>query len=341
MNRFFGPLARRIDAPWKMYPIGVLFGLGFDTATEVALLVLSGTAVASGLPFYAILSLPILFAAGMSLFDTIDGCFMNFAYGWAFARPIRKVYYNITITALSVAAAFLIGTIELLGLLPSEIHLQGAFWAFMANFNINTAGFIIVGMFAITWMIALAVWRFGRIEQRWDEAAMRARQRAQFIPDEPRVRARLVQRRIGRRSSFRGASPEARGLFGGVLFPLVTHADHGGGSGHGHGLTSASDERYLVFSLCLIAIFMLFEIVFAFVGHSLALLADAGHMLTDAGALIATLATLRLARRPAFGAWTFGLKRAEVLSAQANGVTLLVVGALVTFEAIHRLMHPA
>ena len=100
-----------------MYPIGVLFGLGFDTATEVALLVLSGTAVASGLPFYAILSLPILFAAGMSLFDTIDGCFMNFAYGWAFARPIRKVYYNITITGLSVVAAFLIGTIELLGLL--------------------------------------------------------------------------------------------------------------------------------------------------------------------------------------------------------------------------------
>ena len=145
MNRFFGPLARRIDTPWKMYPIGMLFGLGFDTATEVALLVLSGTAVASGLPFYAILSLPIIFAAGMCLFDTMDGCFMNFAYGWAFARPIRKVYYNITITGLSVIVAFLIGTIELLGLLPSEINLGGSFWAFMANFNINTAGFIIVG----------------------------------------------------------------------------------------------------------------------------------------------------------------------------------------------------
>jgi high-affinity nickel-transport protein len=121
----------------------------------------------------------------MSLFDTIDGCFMNFAYGWAFARPIRKVYYNITITALSVAAAFLIGTIELLGLLPSEIHLQGAFWSFMANFNINTAGFIIVGMFAVTWLVALAIWRFGRIEQRWDEAATRARQCAEFISDGP------------------------------------------------------------------------------------------------------------------------------------------------------------
>ncbi len=98
MNRFLGPLARRVDTPWKMYPIGVLFGLGFDTATEVALLVLAGSAVVSGLPFYAILSLPILFAAGMCLFDTADGCFMNFAYDWAFARPIRKVYYNLTIT---------------------------------------------------------------------------------------------------------------------------------------------------------------------------------------------------------------------------------------------------
>jgi nickel/cobalt transporter (NiCoT) family protein len=175
MNRFFGKLANKIDTPWKIYPIGVLFGLGFDTATEVALLVLSGTAVASGLPFYAILSLPLLFAGGMSLFDTLDGCFMNFAYGWAFARPIRKVYYNITITALSVAAAFLIGTIELLGLLPSEINLRGAFWDFMANFNINTAGFIIVGMFVVTWMVALAIWRFGRVEQRWDAAAIRAR----------------------------------------------------------------------------------------------------------------------------------------------------------------------
>ena len=175
MNRFFGPLARRIDTPWKMYPIGVLFGLGFDTASEVALLVLSGTAVASGLPFYAILSLPILFAAGMCLFDTMDGCFMNFAYGWAFARPIRKVYYNITITGLSVVVAFLIGTIELLGLLPAEMSLHGSFWAFMANFNINTAGFIIVGIFVATWVVALSIWRFGHVEARWDAAALRAR----------------------------------------------------------------------------------------------------------------------------------------------------------------------
>jgi cobalt-zinc-cadmium efflux system protein len=119
------------------------------------------------------------------------------------------------------------------------------------------------------------------------------------------------------------------------------HEGHDGPPGHEHGLTAGSDERYVVLSLVLITIFLLFEITFAFVGHSLALLADAGHMLTDAGALIATLTAMRLARRPASGAWTFGLKRAEVLSAQANGITLLVVSALVTFEAIHRLMHPS
>ncbi len=168
MNRFLGPLARRVDTPWKMYPIGVLFGLGFDTATEVALLVLAGTAVVSGLPFYAILSLPILFAAGMCLFDTADGCFMNFAYDWAFARPIRKVYYNLTITGLSVFVAVFIGTIEILGLIGSEYNLSGGFWSFMGNFNINKAGFVIVGVFVVTWAVALAVWRFGRIEQKWE-----------------------------------------------------------------------------------------------------------------------------------------------------------------------------
>ena len=171
MNRFFGPLARRVDAPWKMYPIGVLFGLGFDTATEVALLVLAGTAVVSGLPFYAILSLPILFAGGMCLLDTIDGCFMNFAYDWAFARPVRKVFYNITITGLSVFVALFVGTVELLGLIGSEYNLSGGFWAFMTDFDINKAGFVIVGMFIATWVIALAIWHFGKIEQKWDLAA--------------------------------------------------------------------------------------------------------------------------------------------------------------------------
>jgi nickel/cobalt transporter (NiCoT) family protein len=174
MNRFLGPLARRVDAPWKIYPIGVLFGLGFDTATEVALLVLAGTAVVSGLPFYAILSLPVLFAAGMCLFDTADGCFMNFAYDWAFARPVRKVYYNLTITGLSAFVAFFIGTVELLGLLGHEAGLAGGFWRFLAGFNINQAGFVIVGVFVLTWVAALAIWRFGKIEQRWDLAAARS-----------------------------------------------------------------------------------------------------------------------------------------------------------------------
>jgi high-affinity nickel-transport protein len=171
MNRFLGPLSRRVDTPWKMYPVGLLFGLGFDTATEIALLVLAGSAVVSGLPFYAVLSLPLLFAAGMSLFDTADGCFMNFAYDWAFARPVRKVYYNMTITGLSVFVAFFVGAVEVLGLIAQQTHLSGGFWGFMRDFNINTAGFVIVGMFVLTWLVALAIWRFGRIEQKWEAAA--------------------------------------------------------------------------------------------------------------------------------------------------------------------------
>ena len=173
MNRFFGPLARRIDTPWKMYPLGFLFGLGFDTATEIALLVLAGTSVAAGLPFWAILSLPILFAAGMSLFDTADGSFMNFAYGWAFSNPIRKVYYNITITGLSVGVAFVIGTIELASVLQSEFRLKGGLWNYAASFNINSAGFFIVGLFVVTWILALSIWHFGRVEARWSIAAAR------------------------------------------------------------------------------------------------------------------------------------------------------------------------
>src|SRR5580698_3886429 len=171
MNRFLGRFYRNVDAPWKMYPVGFLFGLGFDTATEVALLVLAGTAVVGGLPFFAILSLPILFAAGMTLFDTLDGCFMNFAYDWAFSRPIRKVYYNLTITGLSIFVAIFIGAIELLGLLGQDTGLTGPPWSWLANFNINTAGFVIVGVFVLTWAAALAFWHFGKLEQRWEQPA--------------------------------------------------------------------------------------------------------------------------------------------------------------------------
>ncbi len=170
MNRVLGGYAKHIDTPWKMYPVGVLFGLGFDTATEVALLVLAGSAVVGGLPFYAVISLPVLFAAGMCLFDTLDGCFMNFAYDWAFSNPVRKVFYNLTMTGLSVAVAFLIGTIELLGLLGQEAGLNSPFWNVVKDFNINTAGFAIVGLFVATWAIALVYWRLARVEEKWNDA---------------------------------------------------------------------------------------------------------------------------------------------------------------------------
>ncbi len=167
MNRFLGRLTRTVTKPTQMYPIGVLFGLGFDTATEVALLVLAGGAAGAGLPWYAILCLPILFAAGMSLMDSIDGSFMNFAYGWAFSKPVRKVFYNLTITGLSVAVALVIGTVELGGLIASKLSLSGSFWSWFENIDINVLGFVIVGMFVATWAIALSVWRYGRIEERW------------------------------------------------------------------------------------------------------------------------------------------------------------------------------
>jgi len=167
MNRCFGGLTKSVAKPQQMYPIGVLFGLGFDTATEVALLVIAGSAGAAGLPWYAILCLPVLFAAGMSLMDTIDGSFMNFAYGWAFSKPVRKVFYNITITGLSVAVAVVIGTIELGGLVASELDLSGRFWGWFEGIDINLLGFVIVALFVLTWAVALSVWRFGRIEERW------------------------------------------------------------------------------------------------------------------------------------------------------------------------------
>src|SRR5262249_53219641 len=119
MNRLFGRLAESVNEPRHVYPVGLLFGLGFDTASEVALLIVAGGAAAAGLPWYAILCLPILFAAGMTLMDSIDGSFMNFAYGWMLSDPVRKVFYNLTVTALSVTVALVIGTIEVAGLISS------------------------------------------------------------------------------------------------------------------------------------------------------------------------------------------------------------------------------
>ncbi|MFI0737725.1 HoxN/HupN/NixA family nickel/cobalt transporter [Streptomyces sp. NPDC021100] len=167
MNRLLGRVMKSITRPWQMYPVGLLFGLGFDTATEVALLVLAGSGAASGLPWYAILCLPVLFAAGMSLLDTIDGTFMNFAYGWAFSKPVRKVYYNLTITGLSVAVALLIGTVELLALIADKAGLHGAFWDWIGGLDLNTLGFAVVGLFVATWAVALIVWKVARIEEKW------------------------------------------------------------------------------------------------------------------------------------------------------------------------------
>ena len=167
MYRFFGRFMRSIKHTWQLYFAGMVFGIGFDTTTEVVLLAATAYAAIQGLPYFAVLALPFLFAGGMILFDTLDGVFMNFAYGWAFARPVRKVYYNLVITGLSIGAAFIVGTIELLGLLTGELHLRGAFWDLMANFDINVAGFVIAAMFVGVWAVALAYWRWGKVEDRW------------------------------------------------------------------------------------------------------------------------------------------------------------------------------
>jgi high-affinity nickel-transport protein len=132
---------------------------------------LAGGAASSGLPVYAILCLPVLFAAGMSLLDTIDGSFMNFAYGWAFSQPARKLYYSLTITGLSVAVALLVGSIELLSIATSQLGLSGWPWAWASHVDLNAIGYVIVGLFTLTWALALTVWRFGRIEERWSRAA--------------------------------------------------------------------------------------------------------------------------------------------------------------------------
>jgi high-affinity nickel-transport protein len=167
MNRILRGATKAVRKPWHMHPIGMLFGLGFDTATEISLLVLAGGAAAFQLPWYAILVLPILFAAGMSLLDTIDGSFMNFAYGWAFSKPVRKVYYNLTITGLSVAVALIIGGIELISILADKAGIESGPLRTIADLNLNFVGYAIVGLFVVTWIIALVAWKVLRIEEKW------------------------------------------------------------------------------------------------------------------------------------------------------------------------------
>jgi nickel/cobalt transporter (NiCoT) family protein len=167
LNRILGGLTRSVRRPWHIYPVGLLFGLGFDTATEVGLLVLAGGAAVFDLPFYSILVLPVLFAAGMCLMDTADGVLMNAAYGWAFARPVRKAFYNITITSISVAVALVIGTIELLGVVADQARITSGPLSAIADIPLDYAGYGIVGLFVLAWLVAVAVWRLGRIEERW------------------------------------------------------------------------------------------------------------------------------------------------------------------------------
>ena len=167
LNRILSGVTRSVRKPWHMYPLGVLFGLGFDTATEIGLLVLAGGAAAFSLPWYAILTLPILFAAGMSLLDTLDGVFMNVAYGWAFAKPVRKVYYNITVTSLSVAVALVIGGIELISILVDKAGITTGPLAAIASVDLSFVGYGILAFFVLAWLVSITVWRYGRIEEKW------------------------------------------------------------------------------------------------------------------------------------------------------------------------------
>jgi nickel/cobalt transporter (NiCoT) family protein len=169
LARLLGRVMHRVSKPWHLYPVGLLMGLGFDTATQVALLVLAAGTAAFTLPWYAILVLPILFAAGMSLFDTADGVLMSRAYGWAFLKPIRKVFYNLTVTVLSVFVALVIGVIVLIGLLTERLGIDSGPLAVIGSLNLESVGFMIVGMFVLIWLGALAIWRFGKIEERWSE----------------------------------------------------------------------------------------------------------------------------------------------------------------------------
>ena len=167
LARLFATVMRRVSKPWHLYPVGLLMGLGFDTATQVALLVLAAGTAAFTLPWYAILVLPVLFAAGMSLFDAADGILMSRAYGWAFLAPVRKVYYNLTVTVLSVVVALVIGVIVLAGLVADRLGISSGPVAAIGSANLEFVGFMIVGLFVAAWLIALAVWRYGEIEKRW------------------------------------------------------------------------------------------------------------------------------------------------------------------------------
>jgi high-affinity nickel-transport protein len=166
-TKLFGWLFKFVGASWQMYPIGFLFGLGFDTATEVALLAISAGAAAKGLPFVAVIALPILFAGGMSLMDTTDGAFMSKAYSWAFSNPVRRVFYNMTITGLSVFVAIFVGMVEVFQLIATTANLNGGIWDFVGNLNFNVMGFVMVGAFIVAWAGAIIIYKTRHVEERW------------------------------------------------------------------------------------------------------------------------------------------------------------------------------
>jgi high-affinity nickel-transport protein len=167
LTRAFKRLFAVISQSWQMYPIGFLFGLGFDTASEVALLAISAGAASQGLPFSAVISLPLIFAAGMSLMDTTDGAFMAKAYSWAFSNPIRKLFYNMTMTGLSVFVALFVGLVELTQILIGVLGLQGGVWDLIAGLDLGSLGFIIVGSFVVAWIVAFGLFKLRRVEERW------------------------------------------------------------------------------------------------------------------------------------------------------------------------------
>jgi len=173
MNRLFGGRLRRvINHSWQMYPLGLLFGLGFDTATEIGMLAMTAGASAGDMPVLAVLSLPLLFAAGMTVMDTTDGILMTKAYDWAFVNPLRKVFYNITITALSVVVALAIGTIQLAQVLIGFFNLKGPFVGAVAGLDFGMLGYMIVGIFLVAWGVSVMIWKFGRIEERYGSSPM-------------------------------------------------------------------------------------------------------------------------------------------------------------------------
>jgi nickel/cobalt transporter (NiCoT) family protein len=167
LARLFRPVFRMIRSSWHMYPLGVLFGLGFDTATEIGVLGISAAGASKGPSLWSILVFPTLFAAGMSLIDTTDNILMLGAYGWAFVKPIRKLYYNVTITFVSVAVAFAVGGIEALGLLAGQFHLKGTFWNLVnrLNDNFGTLGYFIIGLFALSWIVSIAIYKWRRFDR--------------------------------------------------------------------------------------------------------------------------------------------------------------------------------